>query len=84
MLINGGDTQLDINALCALARSRVQAIVQKDISADVWLTEINKEVLSEAKDWRRAYMSSGRARHEPGWDWATEFYRRGQKKSGVT
>jgi hypothetical protein len=84
MLINGGDTQLDINALCALARSRVQAIVQKDISADARLTEINKEVLSEAKDWRRAYLSSGRAKREPGWDWATEFYRRGQKKSGVT
>jgi hypothetical protein len=93
MLINGsalnevainGDTQLDIRALCELARGRVEVLVKRDIGQDVRLTEINKDVLNEAKAWRRKYGSMGRASHEPGWDWSDEYYRRGRKTSGVT
>lgn len=81
---NGGNIELEIRELCALARSRVERMVATDVSQDVRLTEIDRDVLAHAKPWRRAYLSAGRPLHEPGWDWGDEYYRRGRKRSGVT
>lgn len=79
-----GTVELTIREVCELAMSRVERQSQEDIDAGVRLTPIDKDVLEEAKPWRKHYRVANRLDHEPGWDWKEEYYRRGQRSSGIT
>jgi hypothetical protein len=93
MLLNGsalnsvtlnGSVELTITEICALAMSQIERLAQAEIDAQIRLTRVDKDVLELAKPWRKQYRTNNRGDHEPGWDWQDEYYRRGQKSSGVT